>query len=239
MRIDLNCDLGEGEPPARTKRLMRLITSANIACGGHAGDVESMRRCVRMAKEFNVRPGAHPGWKADGGVGRGSVEVNAAELELLLLHQVGALERIAAAENVRLRHIKLHGALYHATEGDPALAKAFLHSVRRWWPGRIVYALAGGMVARAAASARVEVWPEAFLDRNYRDDGSLVPRSQRGALLSRSGEVMERIESLMWRRCVTTAGGKTLRIAASTVCLHADTPHAVRAAELAAKAMLR
>lgn len=238
MRIDLNCDLGEGEPPARTKQLMRLITSANIACGGHAGDVESMRRCVLLAKEFKVRLGAHPGCKTQDALGRGSVQMNAAELELLLLHQVGALERIAAAEKVRLHHIKLHGGLYHATERDPALAKAFLRIVRRWWPGRIVYALAGGTVARAAASAKVEVWPEAFLDRNYDDDGSLVPRSEPRALLSQRAEILERIGSLILRRCVTTIGGKKLRVAAATLCVHSDTPQACRIAELAARTML-
>src|SRR5688500_18309234 len=118
MRFDLNCDLGEGEPRARTEALMRVITSANVACGGHAGDLASMERCVALAKKFKVRLGAHPGTADRAGFGRGELKITPAELELLLLQQVGTLERIARAHGVKLHHIKLHGALYHATERD-------------------------------------------------------------------------------------------------------------------------
>ena len=125
---------------------MRAITSANVACGGHAGDIASMERCVAMAKKYKVRLGAHPGAVDRAGFGRGELKITPAELELLLMQQVGTLERIAHAHGVKLHHIKLHGALYHATERDKLLAKAFVEILLRWWPKAVVYALAGGSV---------------------------------------------------------------------------------------------
>src|SRR5256885_15204701 len=120
MKVDLNCDLGEGESVAKTRALMRSITSANVACGGHAGDVRSMETSVRLARQYGVRLGAHPGLPSQ--FGRGIVKLSPAQLELLLLHQIGALERIARFHHVKLHHIKLHGSLYHAADADPALA---------------------------------------------------------------------------------------------------------------------
>src|SRR5213075_3116682 len=109
VKLDLNCDLGEGEPLATTRALMRSITSANVACGGHAGNVTSMETCVRLAKRFRVRPGAHPGVSSQ--FGRGVIEISSPALELILIQQVSALQTIAKAHNVRLQHIKLHGSL--------------------------------------------------------------------------------------------------------------------------------
>src|SRR4030095_5379345 len=126
MNLDLNCDLGEGEPQTRTRALMRWITSANVACGGHAGDVRSMSVCVRLCKEFGVLLGAHPGAWSRTDFGRGTVQIEPVELELLLLHQISALERIATQHGVHLHHIKLHGALYHATENDVPLARRYI-----------------------------------------------------------------------------------------------------------------
>jgi UPF0271 protein len=149
---------------------------------------------------------------------------------LLLLQQVGALERIAEAHSVKLHHIKLHGGLYHATERDEQLANAYLDIVRRWWPRVVVYALAGGTVVGVAKSA--ELWEEAFLDRNYLDDGTLVPRSERNALLQTRGEVRNHIEQLASGR-VMTVSGKTIELKPRTLCIHADTPRAVEFASLA------
>jgi 5-oxoprolinase (ATP-hydrolysing) subunit A len=223
MPFDINCDLGEGEPLARTVALMRSITSANVACGGHAGDIQSMRRCVRLAKKHHVRLGAHPGI-ATGDFGRGPVRIKAEELELALLQQVGSLHRLAGSERVKLHHIKLHGGLYHATERDRKLARAYLEAVRRWWPTMVVYAFAGGTVASLALQTGVEVWPEAFLDRNYREDGSLVPRNEPNALLRGRAAFVRRLESI-WRMAVRT------------VCIHSDTPDAVRVARLARRGL--
>ncbi len=233
MRFDLNCDLGEGEPRARTEALMRVITSANVACGGHAGDTASMERCVALAKKNNVRLGAHPGTVDRAGFGRDELRITAAELELLLVQQVSALAHIAHAHGLKLHHIKLHGALYHTTERDARLAKAYVEIVRRWWPGAVVYALAGGTVAQLAKQM---VWGEAFLDRNYSDTGTLVPRSESNALLKNVREARERTEQLM-RRTVVSVNGKVIQVNARTICIHGDTPRAMEFATLAKKEM--
>ena len=229
MRFDLNCDLGEGEPGARTEALMRVITSANVACGGHAGDVAGMERCVELAKKNKVRLGAHPGAVDAAGFGRGDLRITAAELELRLLQQVGALAQIAHVHRVRLHHIKLHGALYHATERDKRLAGAYIEIVRRRWPNAVIYAWAGGTVAKLAKSM---VWGEAFLDRNYLGNGKLVPRSGTHALLQSGREVRERLEQLA-RGTVVSVAGNVIRVHPRTICVHGDTPRAVAFARLA------
>jgi UPF0271 protein len=224
----LNCDLGEGEPLVRTRQLLAHVTSANIACGGHAGDVITMQRCVRLAKRYRVRAGAHPGLWDKENFGRSEVVIDGRELEVLLLQQVAAFERITAGESVKLHHIKLHGALYHATERDPQLAEAYLKIVRSWWPKVIVYALADGTVARTAPRAGVEVWQEAFLDRNYRDDGSLVPRGEADALVSELSRIKDRLIALSKQGGVTTRSGAWLPLLPQTLCIHSDTPHAAQ-----------
>lgn len=237
MKLDLNCDLGEGEPLARTRALLRWITSANVACGGHAGDTRTMRACVRLAKHFGVRLGAHPGPWSRADRGRGAVRITPDELELLLLQQVGALEKIAAAEGVRLHHIKLHGALYHATEAAQALAQRYVAAVACWWPRTIIYARAGGLVARLARRQGLPVWAEAFADRGYRDDATLMPRDQPGALLTTLPRVIERVTRLATAGEVVSVTGRVLALRARTVCVHSDTPGAVKLVRAVRKAL--
>ncbi|MBI2948330.1 MAG: LamB/YcsF family protein [Verrucomicrobia bacterium] len=223
-KIDLNCDLGEGEPIARTRALMRWITSANVACGGHAGTVESMRRCVRLAKQFRVRLGAHPGPWSRSDFGRSAVQLASDELELLLLQQVGALERIAKGAGVRLHHIKLHGALYHASEGDKELGERFVKCVAQWWPDAIIYARASGDVARLAKKNGVNVWEEGFADRGYEGDGKLVPRGKPSALLMGLRQVEQQVHLILAYRQVETLAGGRLPLHPQTLCVHSDTP---------------
>jgi UPF0271 protein len=237
MRLDFNCDLGEGEPLALTRALMRRITSANVACGGHAGNMQSMEACVRLAKHFNVKLGAHPGLWSRAHFGRDPGAVTADELELLLLQQVGSLKRIAQAHGVGLHHIKLHGALYHASETNLTLASRYIASVGRWWPGCIIYALAGGRVAARAERASVKVWQEAFADRGYRDDGSLVPRGETGAILTTDEAVLRRVRMLCGYREIESISGRRLRIIADTLCLHSDSPRSAALAEAVARAL--
>jgi UPF0271 protein len=228
MKLDLNCDLGEGEPPARTRELMRHITSANVACGGHAGDVASMTRCVLLAKQCGVKLGAHPSLWSRGDFGRGEACLTPEEFELLLLQQVGTLDLIARARGVRLHHVKLHGALYHVTERNSVLRHAYLAALRSYWPGLRAYSLAGGAVFQDAKRARVEVWQETFADRAYRDDGKLVPRVEPGAILTDEGEVMQRVKAVVRSGTVKSISGRPIAIAAQTLCVHSDTPNAVR-----------
>jgi UPF0271 protein len=232
MRLDLNCDLGEGEPPARTRALMRCITSANVACGGHAGTLETMNLCARLARDADVRLGAHPGPWNRGDFGRAPATFSPEELEMILLHQVSALEQVARAASVPLHHVKLHGALYHACDANEAMARRYLKLVARWWPGAKVYARCGGRVARLGPRAGVEVWGEAFLDRGYQEDGLLVPRSEPGALLEDPGQVGIRLRSLLERRGVLTVSGRRLPLVPRTVCLHGDTPGAEKLARV-------
>jgi UPF0271 protein len=235
VKLDLNCDLGEGESLARTRALMRWITSANVACGGHAGDVKSMQTCVRLAKQHCVRLGAHPGPWSRGDFGRQRIRLTPDELEMLLLQQVGALERISRAHAVRLHHIKLHGALYHASETSADLGRRYIETVVRWWPAAVIYARAGGGVVRLARRAGLRVWEEAFADRGYRNDGTLVPRGEPGALLTEVRAVAERVRLLIKGGKVQTVTGKRLPLRAQTICLHSDTPQAVGLAQAVAK----
>jgi len=231
MKLDLNCDLGEGEPLQRTRALMRCVTSANVACGGHAGDLKSMQDCVRLAKESGVQLGAHPGPWSRADFGREPVRITPQELELLLLQQVGALERLAGDQNVRLHHVKLHGALYHATEADESLALHYLAAVRKWWPRAKVFACASGRVARIAWRCGAPVWEEAFADRRYDDRGFLVARVNPGALLTTPSEVSQQVRGILQRKEVATLSGQSLRMEPQTLCLHSDTPRAVQLAQ--------
>ncbi|MFM1769274.1 MAG: hypothetical protein RJA22_1803 [Verrucomicrobiota bacterium] len=226
--FDFNCDLGEWESPSRTRALLRRITSANIACGGHAGDARTMLRCVRWAREWGVRVGAHPGLPDRAGRGRSAIPLSPAALEQLLREQVGALAAIAHGEGMRLHHIKLHGALYHATEQDARLAQRYLSVVARLWPGVVIYARAGGRVAALAPRGRV--WNEAFLDRRYRDDGTLVARDEPGAVLPTLQAMREQARTLMATGEVVTASGTRIRLRPKTLCLHSDTPQALQLA---------
>ena len=227
MKLDLNCDLGEGEPLARTRALMRWITSANVACGGHGGDAKTMEACVRLSKRYCVRLGAHPGLWSRSDFGRGQVDLSADELELLLLHQVNALVTIARAHSARLHHIKLHGALYHASESSEALARRYVASVARWWPRAIIYSQASGLVVRLARRSGVEAREEAFVDRAYQDDGSLVPRSEPAALITDTQSVIQRVRAVLDRGEIATVSGKRIGLRPQTLCLHSDTPRAV------------
>lgn len=230
LRWDLNCDLGELEPAARTRALMRWITAANVACGGHAGDADSMRRCVRLAKKHGVRLGAHPGPWDRANMGRGAVQITPEELELLLLQQVSALETVAREESCRLHHIKLHGGLYHVVEGSGRLAQAYLQCVKTHWPALKVYARSGGAVAREAkrSFSKITVWEEAFVDRGYTPEGGLVPRGEPGALLEDRADLIARVQSLCCEGHIQTSEGTRIPVRAQTLCIHGDSPHALQ-----------
>ena len=236
MRWDINCDLGEGEPVARTRSLMRWVTSANVACGGHAGDVPTMERCALLSVRHGVRLGAHPGVAS--GFGRGAVSVAVPEFERLLLHQVGALQAVSRACRVRLHHVKLHGSLYHEVERNAPLRTAYLESMSRWFPGLKVFALAGGMVAAEAQRFGVTVWEEGFLDRGYRDDGTLVPRGEPDALLTGVGPRRGRLERLRDGGDLLSVDGRPVAVRPRTLCVHGDSPDSIALARLARRMLL-
>lgn len=233
MIIDLNCDLGEGEAPARTRALLKAVTSANIACGGHAGDARTMEFCVKEALAQGVKIGAHPGFAERATFGRIARPIDAKDLCELLLPQVGALEVILRAAGTRLHHIKLHGALYHIVENKLLLARAYVEQVRRYWPETVLIAYAGGAVQKAAEEAGVTVWPEVFADRGYQDNGQLVRRDDPRALLTSTAQIQDRLRRLFLYHEIVTVKGHSLKPEARTLCVHSDSPHALRIARLA------
>jgi UPF0271 protein len=224
--MDLNCDLAEGEPPSHTAAFMALVSSANVACAGHAGSRESMRHALDLGLSLGVNLGAHPG--LPGNFGRSQpASFTPQDLRHLLDDQVGRFLELAATAGARLHHVKLHGALYHATENDPALRNAFIAWVLSHTPHAIVFALAGGKTTAAARLAGLTAWDEAFADRAYLSDGSLAPRSHPNALLTTPAAVTARVSHLLHHSPIPTLDGPPLLLLPQTLCLHSDSPHSL------------
>ncbi|TNJ64977.1 LamB/YcsF family protein [Paenibacillus hemerocallicola] len=217
-RIDLNCDIGEGFGVYRTgedERLLDVVTSANIACGFHAGDPATMLRTVRLCAERGVAIGAHPGLPDMTGFGRREMAISPQEAYEMTVYQLGALYGFVRAEGAVMRHVKPHGALYNMAAADAGLAEAIAEAVRRVDAALVLVGLAGSELVRAGAAAGLATAAEAFADRRYRQDGTLVPRREPGAMIGDAAEAV----------------GQVLRLAAAgqaqTVCVHGDGPHAL------------
>jgi UPF0271 protein len=225
-RIDLNCDLGEGI--GNDAQLMPLITSANIACGAHAGSLETMIESVELAARHRVMVGAHPGYFDLENFGRTERPIAPAEASRLVLMQIEQLFEVAGK---RLRHVKLHGALYHQVSRDPQLAEAVVADLARLWPDLIVFALSGSVFSRAARARDLRVAEEVFADRTYQRDGSLTPRTEPNAVITDEEEMIAQVMSIVQRGVARTPDGHEVAVAADTLCLHGDTPEAVRFAE--------
>ncbi len=221
-RIDLNCDLGEGA--GFDAELMSLITSANIACGAHAGDEATMRATVTLARAHGVAVGAHPGLVDRANFGRVERPLTGDEAARLVLGQVAALRAMAGAE---LRHVKLHGALYNQVARDPRLAAAVAGALARVERGLAVFALAGSEFERAARREGLRVAAEVFADRTYQADGSLTPRSRSDALFADADAAVAQVLRLLREGVVRATDGTEVRLTADTVCLHGDGAQAV------------
>jgi 5-oxoprolinase (ATP-hydrolysing) subunit A len=227
MTIDLNADVGEGMDDAA---LLPFLSSVNVACGLHAGGPAVMDRTVAMALERGLRVGAHPGYADRENFGRKDVELPAAEVTSLVLYQVAALEGFVRAHGGRMVHVKAHGALYNRAARDPELARAVVEGVRKAKADLIVVGLAGSRLVEAAKSAGLAAAGEAFADRRYLPDGSLVPRKQPGAVLTDPDEAAEQAVRIARDGYVLTSDGSRLAVRAETLCLHGDTPGAPRIA---------
>lgn len=223
--IDLNCDLGEGF--GHDALLMKLITSANVACGGHAGDEATMRETVSLAKMYWVSVGAHPGYEDRENFGRVDVALTPEEVYALVTRQIAALKRITDPAGVALTHVKPHGALYNKAGRDAATAKAVAEAVAAAGKYLVLYALAGSELIKAGVAAGLRVASEVFADRVYQADGSLVPRSQPGALHTSEEAMVGQVLDMVERGRVETREGFEIAVHADTVCLHGDGPHAV------------
>lgn len=225
MRIDLNADLGEGCD--NDEALLGLVSSANIACGWHAGDASTMRQCARWAIDKGVAIGAHPSFPDRENFGRSTMNLPPDEIVAGMLYQIGALSAIVKAEGGTLAHVKPHGALYNQAVKDPALADAICEAVRRFDPQLRFFGLAGSGMITAAERAGLTPVEEVFADRGYLPDGSLVPRSQPGALIEEEEQSLAQTLSLVRDHKVTAIDGSVVPVNAQTVCLHGDGAHAL------------
>ena len=221
--------MGESYGPWRMgadEQVMPHITSANIACGAHAGDPVVMRNTVRLARAAGVAVGAHPGFADLQGFGRREMTVDLAEVEASVVAQIGALAAIAKAEGVALQHVKPHGALYNMAARDRALADAIARAIAAVDPSLIMFGLPGSPMIEAGRAAGLRVAAEAFADRAYRADGSLVPRSQPGAVLEDVDAMVARAVAMATTGRVRTADGREVPLRFETICVHGDTPGA-------------
>lgn len=219
--IDLNADLGEDG--ARDAELMALASSVNIACGGHAGDGESVRRAVELALQAQVAIGAHPGYEDKENFGRNPMQLSAGEIRSLILRQLGRMLGI----HPKLHHVKPHGALYNQSNQDAAMAAAVVSAIAEVQPDTILYCPPHGELIKAAAAIRLATCAEGFIDRRYLDDGNLCPRSEHGALIEDSGEAVGQAHRIAMQGTVTSLSGATIPLIAGTLCVHGDNTDAV------------
>jgi UPF0271 protein len=229
MRIDLNSDLGESFGPwpmGQDAALMDSISSANVACGFHAGDPGAMRGTIALAREKGVAIGAHPGFQDLVGFGRREVKATPQEVEDLVLYQVAALAGMASAQGVKLQHVKAHGALYNMACRDRALADAIARAVAAFDRSLILFGLPNSELLRAGEAAGLGVAAEVFADRAYDPDGSLTSRAKPGSVIHDTAKVVERAIKMARDRQVIAVDGSTIALQADTMCLHGDTPGA-------------
>lgn len=237
MRIDLNADVGEG--CGDDAALLGLVTSANVACGFHAGDPELMARVVSAASKAGVAVGAHPSFPDREGFGRRAMQRSPDAVHADVLYQVGALQAVCRAQGVRLTHVKPHGALYNQAAGEPALAAAIAGAVRSADPHLLLVGLASSRAFREAAEANgLRYAAEAFADRRYERDGTLTPRAAAGALIVSPSEAAAQALRIATRGEVVAADGKVVPLAAETLCLHGDTPGALAIARAVRDALV-
>ncbi|MDR0590001.1 MAG: LamB/YcsF family protein [Spirochaetaceae bacterium] len=229
-KIDLNCDLGESFGPwimGLDGDILPFISSANIACGFHAGDPLVMAKTVKAARDHGVAVGAHPGFPDLSGFGRRDMKVSPGEAAAYVQYQIGALRAFCDARKTSLAHVKPHGALYNMAARDPVLAEAVCRAIAEVDRGLILLALAGSEMIRAAEKQGLPVAREVFADRAYEEDGSLVARSKAGALITGEEEALDRVVGMVKEGRVRAVTGKEIALTADSVCVHGDGPQAL------------
>jgi UPF0271 protein len=228
--IDLNSDLGESFGAWRMgddEALLAVVSSANVACGFHAGDPDIMRRTVALAAGHGVAIGAHVSLPDLQGFGRREMAVSPDEAYAMTLYQVGALHGFARAAGTRLRHVKPHGALYNMAARDSRLAEAIAHAVRDFDPALRLFGLAGSALVEAGRAAGLAVAAEAFADRRYRADGSLQPRREADAVITESDEAIAQAMTMVREGRVRAVDGEIVELRPDSLCVHGDGAHAV------------
>ncbi len=238
--IDINSDLGEALTTEQVRRdagLMPLITSANIACGYHAGGPVQIDRTIRLAKQYGVGVGAHPSYPEREGFGRRSMRLSSEEIELCVLYQLGAFAEIARRRGVEISHVKPHGALYNDAVKNIRIAHAIARAVARFSRDVILVALAGSWMLEAGKKERLKVAAEAFADRVYNPDGTLRSRKVKGALIEDPQKAAEQSIQIVLENKVTASDGSEVPVFAHTICVHGDTPNAVAIARAVRKSL--
>lgn len=242
MRIDLNCDLGESFGPytiGNDAAIMPLITSANIACGFHAGDPQVIARTVRLAVQHGVAPGAHPGFPDRVGFGRRALDATPDEIESDVLYQIGALAAFARAEGTTLTHVKPHGALYNLAATRPPIARAIAHAVARFDAKLILVGQPGSALMDAACEQDIRFAREGFCDRAYNRDGTLRSRREPGARLDDPRRAAEQALQMAREQTVTTPEGEKIMMPVDTLCVHGDSLGAVEILRAVRDALLK
>lgn len=225
MIVDLNSDLGEG--CANDQEIMKYITSANIACGFHAGDIETIERTIKLALENNVAIGAHPGYPDKEGFGRKSMKFSDKEFSALIFDQVVMMKLKVEALGGKLQHVKLHGAMYNDITGDYNKAKVAAETIAKIDPNLIFVGLAGSEMIKAAKDIGLKTVSEVFADRAYNDDGTLVSRLIHGSVIHDTTICLERVERMVTKNKVISIHNKIVNIKADTICVHGDNIKAV------------
>ena len=229
-RVDLNADLGESFGAytiGMDREVLKYITSANVACGFHAGDPLVMQKTVSMAKENQTRVGAHPGYPDLLGFGRRNMNISPEEAKAYIKYQLGALLAFTHSEGIKLQHVKPHGAFYNMAAVDEKLALAICQGIYEVDPDLIMLGLAGSQHIKAAQKVGLRVASEVFADRGYMNDGTLVPRKLAGAMIHDRNEAIERTIRMVKEGCVETIQGEIIPIQADSICVHGDNPDAI------------
>lgn len=229
MTIDINCDMGEGM--LNDAAIMPYISSANIACGYHAGNESIMRHTIDLCLKHSVAIGAHPGFDDKENFGRKPIQLSAEELYHLVYKQLMIMEALCKEKHTRLHHVKLHGALYNMAAKDKSISKITAQAVKDFDPGLLFYGLSGSVMITEARSLGLKTANEVFADRTYQPDGTLTPRTHPQALFEHATDVVRQVEQIVKERGVTTLTGEIIPLNADTICIHGDGDHALEFAK--------
>ncbi|NWG11526.1 5-oxoprolinase subunit PxpA [Candidatus Bathyarchaeota archaeon] len=242
-RVDINCDLGESYGAFKVgsdEKIMPHITSANIACGFHAGDPTAMMQTVKLAKKHDVAVGAHPGYPDLLGFGRREIQLTTEEIRNYTIYQISALQGFAKAAGVSLQHVKPHGALYNTAVKDANVSKAIAKAVKALNPELIIFAPPESALAKVAVKTGLRAAHEVFADRAYNSDGSLVSRKQPNAIIQEPKQVLERVAKMIKEKMVIAVNGETVNLGeVHTICVHGDTLTAVELVTTLKKGLIK
>jgi len=227
--IDFNCDMGEGM--GNDESIMPYITSANIACGYHAGDKDMMKQTVELCLKYDLAIGAHPSYSDRENFGRSEINISPEQVYILVKEQIQLLKKITEEAKAVLQHVKPHGALYNRSAKDVQVAKAIAEAIKDVDEDLVLFGLSGSYSITEAKNLGLKTRSEVFADRTYQDDGSLTPRDQPNALIVEEEKSIQQVLQMVNEGTVTTVSGKRISIMAETVCIHGDGKNAVQFAK--------